>query len=137
MALVFGTMAVHLGLRVLVLEVSSVTDFNLTAMFDTSVLMIAVTAVGSIFGIALAITFGIVKRKQIEILELHRSALDSLHAFLTEGYAYEKMKAKKYSDVCNSRCDKGPAQSRRAVQIGLVQNMSAFLSIWIMLSTWM
>ena len=40
--------------------------------------MIAVSAVGSVFGIALAITFGIVKRKQIEITELHRSALDAL-----------------------------------------------------------
>ncbi|KAG1702973.1 hypothetical protein GQR58_004453 [Nymphon striatum] len=43
--------------------------------------MIAVTAVGSVFGIALAITFGIAKQKQIEISELHRSALDALEAF--------------------------------------------------------
>lgn len=57
MAPVFGTMAVHLGLRVLVLDV------------------------GSIFGIALAVTFAIVKRKQVEISQLRRLALDSLHAF--------------------------------------------------------
>lgn len=42
--------------------------------------MIAVPAVGSVFGIALAITFGIAKRKQIEISELHRLALDALDA---------------------------------------------------------
>lgn len=77
--LVFGTMAAHLGLRVLFVEVSRVTPWDLYNFFDRSVLMIAVTAVGSVFGIALAITFGIVKRKQIEITELHRSALDALN----------------------------------------------------------
>jgi hypothetical protein len=78
-SLVFGTMAAHLGLRVLFVEVSRVTPWDLYNFFDRPVLMIAVTAVGSVFGIALAITFGIVKRKQIEITELHRTALDALH----------------------------------------------------------
>ena len=80
-SLVFGTMAAHLGLRVLFVEVSRVTPWDLYNFFDRPVLMIAVTAVGSVFGIALAITFGIVKRKQIEITELHRTALDALHHF--------------------------------------------------------
>ena len=158
LALVFGTMAVHLGLRVLVLEVGSLTGFDLIALFDTSALMIAVTAVGSIFGIALAITFGIVKRKQLEISQLHRSALDSLHAFeldikvhgladpqsqkvdfngwyksldafLTEGYPYERMKAKTNTLMFGIR---NVIKDRPSLDVpfhnGLVQNMSAFLS---------
>jgi hypothetical protein len=158
MTLVFGTMAVHLGLRVFVLEVGSITGFDLIALFDANVLMIAVTAVGSIFGIALAITFGIVKRKQLEISQLHRSALDSLHAFeldikehgltpsqgkqidftgwykslnafLTEGYAYEKMKAKTNILMFTIRdAIKGRPTLDVPFHIGLVQNMSAFLS---------
>ncbi len=158
LALVFGTMAAHLGLRVLVLEVGALTGVDLLALFDAGVLMIAVTAVGSIFGIALAITFGIVKRKQIEISQLHRSALDSLHAFqldvkdhgladppakeidfdgwyksldrfLTEGYAYEKMKVKTNALMFAIR---DATKSRPSLDVpfhtGLVQNMSAFLS---------
>ena len=158
LALVFGTMAAHLGLRVLVLEVSSLTGVQLLTLFDTSALMIAVTAVGSIFGIALAITFGIVKRKQIEISQLHRSALDSLHAFeldvkehglaeaqgkeidfagwyksldafLTEGYAYEHMKAKTNVLMFAVRdAIKGRPSLDVPFHTGLVQNMSAFLS---------
>lgn len=158
LALVFGTMAVHLGLRVLVLEVGSLTGFDLVALFDTSALMMAVTAVGSIFGIALAITFGIVKRKQIEISQLHRSALDSLRAFeldikehgladargksidfegwykaldafLTAGYPYEKLKAKTNILLFAIR---DAVKARPSLDVpfhnGLVQNMSAFLS---------
>ena len=158
LALVFGTMAVHLGLRVFLLEVSSLTDSDLFGMFDANALMIALTAVGSIFGIALAITFGIVKRKQIEISELHRSALDALHAFeldikehglasseaqridfegwyksldafLTEGYAYEKMKAKTNILMFAIReAIKGRPSLDVPFHTGLVQNMSAFLS---------
>jgi hypothetical protein len=79
-SLVFGAMAAHLGLRVLVVEVSRVTSFDVYAFFDRPVLMLAVSAVGYVFGIALAITFGIVKRKQMEITELHRTALDALAA---------------------------------------------------------
>lgn len=81
LTLVFGCMAIHLGLRVLVMEMSTLLNFDILSIFDTDTLMLAVTAVGSIMGIAMAITFGIVKRKQIEISELHRSALDSLSAF--------------------------------------------------------
>ena len=79
--LVFGTMAAHLSLRVFLLESSLFFGFDMFAGLDQDVLMIAVAAVGSIFGIALAITFGIVNRKQIEITELHRVTLDSLAAF--------------------------------------------------------
>lgn len=79
-SLVFGAMAAHLGLRVLFVEVSRVSSFDLYAFFDRPVLMLAVSAVGYVFGIALAITFGIVKRKQMEITELHRTALDALNA---------------------------------------------------------
>ena len=79
-SLVFGAMAAHLGLRVLFVEVSRVSSFDVYAFFDRPVLMLAVSAVGYVFGIALAITFGIVKRKQMEITELHRTALDALNA---------------------------------------------------------
>ena len=158
LSLVFGSMAIHLGLRVLVLEIGTLTGFDFIALFDANTLMIAVTAVGSIFGIALAITFGIVKRKQIEISELHRLALDSLQAFeldikehelldnkntsinfedwyqsldafLTQGYAYEKMKAKTNALMYSIR---DAIKSRPSLDVpfhnGLVQNMSAFLS---------
>lgn len=81
LTLIFGIMVIHLGLRVLVLEFSSLLNFNLYTFLDQRILMIAVTSVGSVFGIALAITFGIAKQKQIEISELHRSALDALDAF--------------------------------------------------------
>ena len=80
LTLVFGVMALHLGLRVFLLELTEVFDVSIEDYFDRNVLMIAVTAVGSVFGIALAITFGIAKRKQIEISELHRLALDALDA---------------------------------------------------------
>ena len=78
--LVFGVMSFQLGLRVFLLEISVFLDTNIINFFNNDVLMIAVPAVGSVFGIALAITFGIAKRKQIEISELHRLALDSLDA---------------------------------------------------------
>lgn len=78
--LVFGVMCFQLGLRVFLIEISSILDTNIISLFNGEILMIAVPAVGSVFGIALAITFGIAKRKQIEISELHRLALDSLDA---------------------------------------------------------
>ncbi|WP_162933117.1 ion transporter [Roseovarius sp. EL26] len=80
LTLVFGVMALHLGLRVFLLELTEVFGVSIEDYFDRNILMIAVTAVGSVFGIALAITFGIAKRKQIEISELHRLALDALDA---------------------------------------------------------
>ncbi|MBT8150379.1 MAG: hypothetical protein KJO62_03185 [Gammaproteobacteria bacterium] len=158
LTLVFGTMAVHLGLRVLVQEVSSLSGFDVLSLFDKDTLMIAVTAVGSIFGIGLAITFGIVKRKQIEISELHRTALDSLQsferdinqhgvgsdqgdsidfdgwrrslqAFLFEAYPYEPMKRKTNELLASIRA---ATKNRPSLDVpfhnGLVQNMSAFLS---------
>jgi hypothetical protein len=78
--LVFGVMCFQLGLRVFLIEISTILDTNIISLFNGEILMIAVPAVGSVFGIALAITFGIAKRKQIEISELHRLALDSLDA---------------------------------------------------------
>lgn len=77
--LVFGTMAAHLGLRVLLLEVGNAMHYDLLGFFDRPILLLAVGSVGSVFGIALAITFGIVKRKQMEITELHRTAMDALN----------------------------------------------------------
>lgn len=76
--LVFGTMAAHLGLRVLLLEVGNAIHVDLLGFFDRPILLLAVGSVGSVFGIALAITFGIVKRKQMDITELHRTAMDAL-----------------------------------------------------------
>lgn len=81
LTLVFGTMAIHLSMRVLLLELSSLANIDIYAYLDEPSLSIAVTAVGAVFGIALAITFGIVKRKQLEITELHRRSLDTLAAF--------------------------------------------------------
>ncbi len=81
LTLIFDTMTVHLGIRVFAIELGNLLHFDIFSLFDTTTLMIAVTAVGSVFGIALAITFGIVKRKQIEITEQHRSAMDAMNAF--------------------------------------------------------
>ncbi len=81
LTLVFGTMAIHLSLRVLILELSTLAGIDIYSYLDTTSMGIAVTAVGAVFGIALAITFGIVKRKQLEITELHREALDTIAAF--------------------------------------------------------
>jgi voltage-gated potassium channel len=77
--LVFGTMAAHLGFRVLLLELGNALHYDLLGFFERPILLLAVGSVGSVFGIALAITFGIVKRKQMEITELHRTAMDALN----------------------------------------------------------
>ncbi|WP_439118136.1 hypothetical protein, partial [Nereida ignava] len=98
LTLVFSVMAFHLALRVLLLEVSIFFDVNIFEILDRDSLMIAVPAVGSVFGIALAISFGIAQRKQIEISELHRLAMDALDAMeadvrrLKPGYAWEGSK---------------------------------------------
>ena len=158
LTLVFGSMAIHLGLRVLVLEIGNLTGLDIPGLFDVDTLMIAVTAVGSIVGIALAITFGIVKRKQIEISQLHRSALDSLcaferdieryhlgeaqgeiidfdgwrktlNAFLFEGFPYVDMKTLTNELLGEIR---EAIKSRPSMDVpfhtGLVQHMSLFLS---------
>ena len=80
LTLVFSVMVFHLALRVLLLELSIFFDANIFEILDQESLMIAVPAVGSVFGIALAISFGIAQRKQIEISELHRLAMDALDA---------------------------------------------------------
>ena len=98
LTLVFSVMAFHLALRVLLLEASIFFDVNIFEILDRDSLMIAVPAVGSVFGIALAISFGIAQRKQIEISELHRLAMDALDAMeadlrrLKPGYAWEGSK---------------------------------------------
>ena len=81
LSLVFVTMTTHLGIRVLVMEIGNILVVDVFSWFEVPVLTVALTAVGSVYGIALAITFGIVKRKQIEITELHRAALDALLAY--------------------------------------------------------
>jgi hypothetical protein len=80
-SLVFGTMAAHLGIRVLFLTVGQSIGESIYAFLDRPTLLLAVTAVGSVFGIALAITFGIVKRKQIDVTELHRTSMDAVETF--------------------------------------------------------
>jgi hypothetical protein len=95
LTLVFSVMVFHLALRVFLLEVSILFDSNIFEFLDQESLMIAVPAVGSVFGIALAISFGIAQRKQIEISELHRLAMDALDAMeadvrrLKPDYAWE------------------------------------------------
>ena len=80
-SLVFVTMAAHLGIRVLFLTVGQSIGESIYAFFDRPTLLLAVTAVGSVFGIALAITFGVVKRKQIDVTELHRTSMDAVETF--------------------------------------------------------
>ena len=80
-SLVFGTMAAYLGIRVLFLTVGQSIGESIYAFFDRPTLLLAVTAVGSVFGIALAITFGVVKRKQIDVTELHRTSMDAVETF--------------------------------------------------------
>lgn len=78
LTLVFSVMAFHLALRVFLVEASIFLNVDIFEILDREPLMIAVPAVGSVFGIALAISFGIAQRKQIEISELHRLAMDAL-----------------------------------------------------------
>lgn len=80
-SLVFGVMAAHLGIRVLFLTVGQSIGQSIYAFLDRPTLLLAVTAVGSVFGIALAITFSIVKRKQIDVTELHRTSMDAVETF--------------------------------------------------------
>jgi hypothetical protein len=80
-SLVFGTMAAHLGVRVLVLTVGQSIGQSVYTFFDRPTFLLAVTAVGSVFGIAIAITFGIVKRKQMDVTELHRTSMDAIETF--------------------------------------------------------
>jgi voltage-gated potassium channel len=81
LSMVFGTMMAHLALRVSVTELNELTHIDAWAYIDRNVLLPGVQAVGAALGIALSITFGIVKRKQMEITELHRSAVDAVNMF--------------------------------------------------------
>lgn len=151
LTLVFGVMTLHLGLRVVLLEFTGSFGISVEDFFDRGVLMIAVTAVGSVFGIALAITFGIAKRKQIEISELHRLALDALDAieadirrlnqnsewqgsgpwrenvnrFLNEEISYPEMKRHTHKLFAEIRCE---IISRPSLDVPFHNNLVALIS---------
>ncbi len=80
-SLVFGNMAAHLGLRVLVSSVDKTLQLNIYQYVERPILLLAVTAVGSVMGIALAITFGVVNRKRDVITEMHRTTMDAVDNF--------------------------------------------------------
>ena len=80
-SLVFGNMAAHLGLRVLVSSVDKTLQLNVYQYIERPVLLLAVTAVGSVMGIALAITFGVVNRKRDVVTEMHRTTMDAVENF--------------------------------------------------------
>ena len=80
-SLVFGNMAAHLGLRVLVSSVDKTLQLNIYQYIERPVLLLAVTAVGSVMGIALAITFGVVNRKRDVVTEMHRTTMDAVDNF--------------------------------------------------------
>lgn len=80
-SLVFGNMAAHLGLRVLVSAIEKTMHVNIYQYIDRPVLLLAVTAVGSVMGIALAITFGVVNRKRDDVSEMHRTTMDAVDTF--------------------------------------------------------
>jgi hypothetical protein len=80
-SLVFGNMAAHLGLRVLVSAVDKSFQLNIYQYIERPVLLLAVTAVGSVMGIALAITFGVVNRKRDDVTEMHRNTMDAVDGF--------------------------------------------------------
>ncbi len=79
--LVFANMATHLGLRVLVSAVDKSFQLNIKEYIDRPVLLLAVTAVGSVMGIAMAITFGVVNRKRDDVTEMHRATMDAVDTF--------------------------------------------------------
>jgi hypothetical protein len=79
--LVFSTIALHLGIRVFAQLFEPLFGFDVHQFLDRSLLLMAVTAVGSAFGISMAITFGMVNRKREDITERHRAALDAVDAF--------------------------------------------------------
>lgn len=81
LSMVFGTMMAHLALRVSLLEAGDLMHIDAWAHIERNVLLPGVQAVGAALGIALSITFGIVKRKQMEITELHRSVVDAVDLF--------------------------------------------------------
>jgi voltage-gated potassium channel len=74
-------MAAHLGLRVLVRSVDKTLQLNIYQYIERPILLLAVTAVGSVMGIALAITFGVVNRKRDLVTEMHRTTMDAVDNF--------------------------------------------------------
>jgi voltage-gated potassium channel len=79
--MVFGAIALHLGIRVFAQMLQPLFGVDLHDYIDGPVLLMAVTAVGSAFGISMAITFGMVNKKREEIGELHRIAMDAVDGF--------------------------------------------------------
>lgn len=79
--MVFGAIALHLGIRVFTQMLQPLFGFDLHDYIEGPVLLMAVTAVGSAFGISMAITFGMVNKKREEIGELHRMAMDAVGGF--------------------------------------------------------
>jgi len=79
--MVFGAIALHLGIRVFTQMLQPLFGVDLHDYIDGPVLLMAVTAVGSAFGISMAITFGMVNKKREEIGELHRIAMDAVDGF--------------------------------------------------------
>jgi voltage-gated potassium channel len=80
-SLVFANMASHLGLRVLVSALDKTLQLNVYQFIERPVLLLAVTAVGSVMGIAMAITFGVVNRKRDDVTEMHRATMDAVDTF--------------------------------------------------------
>lgn len=80
-SLVFANMATHLGFRVFVSAADKSMNLNLSQYIERPVLLLAVTAVGSVMGIALAITFGVVNRKRDDVTEMHRTTMDAVDTF--------------------------------------------------------
>ncbi len=80
-SLVFANMATHLGLRVLVSALDKTLQLNVYQFIERPVLLLAVTAVGSVMGIAMAITFGVVNRKRDDVTEMHRTTMDAVDTF--------------------------------------------------------
>jgi voltage-gated potassium channel len=74
-------MASHLGLRVLVSALDKTLQLNVYQFIERPVLLLAVTAVGSVMGIAMAITFGVVNRKRDDVTEMHRATMDAVDTF--------------------------------------------------------
>jgi len=81
LTMVFGVVCVHLGIRVFTQMLQPVFGFDIYEFIEKPVILMSVTAVGSAFGISMAITFGMVNKKREEIGELHRLAMDAVDGF--------------------------------------------------------
>jgi Ion transport protein len=102
-SLVFGNMAAHLGLRVFVSAVDKSIELDLYQYIDRATLLMAVTAVGSVMGIALAITFGVVNRKRDDVSEMHRNTMDAVDTFERDFKdVFENVSAEQRQDIFGS-----------------------------------